>query len=144
MYYWPIPIFGFLDPPPPSTPVPLPLSGYSGYWNNPYTLYTAFNLPLDFASAFDMAGRITATVMAIAGPSIIYYYVAIRIGIMGFIWLAGFVMQKIGKAIPPNSATVVVVREGVAGYAGRRLGLPALPRFRMGAPVLGRRRKGIL
>ena len=79
--------------------------------------------------------RITATLLYIATPTIVTYYISGRIVIMCFLWLAGFVMQKIGKGIPPSTGGVVVVHEG-----GRRSsGLPSL-----GPSVLrggGRRRR---
>jgi hypothetical protein len=64
--------------------------------------------------------RITATLLYIATPTIITYYISGRIVVMCFLWLAGFIMQKIGKGIPPsNTSGGVVVMQG--GYRSNRL-----------------------
>jgi len=90
---------------------------------------------IDWTQYASPIARLTATLLYIATPTIITYYISGRIVIMCMLWLAGFVMQKIGKGIPPSTGGVVVVHDG-----GRRSsGLPSL-----GPSVLrggGRRRR---
>lgn len=95
--------------------------------------FTPFDLNPQFTTEFDLAwtpvmmsvGRITATLLNIATPQIVSYYISGRIIIMCALWFFGFVMQKIGKPIPNASGGVVVIREGrqSSGFGG----LPRLP-----------------
>lgn len=70
-------------------------------------------------------GRLTATLLSIATPQIVSYYIAGRIIIMCTLWFFGFVMQKIGKPIPNTSGGVVVVHDGANSRNWG--GLPRLP-----------------
>jgi hypothetical protein len=71
-------------------------------------------------------GSIVATLLTIATPQIISYYIAGRIIIMCTLWFFGFVMQKIGKPIPnATNGGIVVVHDGA--NSRNFGGLPKLP-----------------
>lgn len=94
-----------------------------------------------FSNAFlAQVGPIVATIVAFATPNVMKYYFAARIGIMAFMYIAGFVMKKIGSKIPENSPGAIIIREGIEGYGRQRFGLPRLPSsgIRIGG---GRRRR---
>ena len=92
---------------------------------------------IDFRTYASPIARLTATLLYIATPTIVTYYISGRIVIMCFLWLAGFVMQKIGRAIPPASGSsgITIIQGGIqTGNA-----LPSLgPRVLRGG---GRRRR---
>jgi hypothetical protein len=108
-------------------------------------LFEPLNLPnidlgsfeIDWAQYASPIARLTATLLSIATPRIVSYYISGRIVIMCMLWLAGFVMQKIGKPIPPGSSNNVLVNigssigrgEGIEGYIRNRnpSAFPKLP-----------------
>jgi len=91
---------------------------------------------IDWTQYASPIARLTATLLYIATPTIVSYYISGRIVIMCMLWLAGFVMQKIGKPIPPGGGGVLVNigssiarGEGIEGYVrGRNASaFPKLP-----------------
>jgi hypothetical protein len=89
-------------------------------------------------------GPVAATMMKFMTPRIIHMYIAFRIVLMCVLWFIGFVMQKIGKPIPPASdAHVINIGGANLGYSRYNWsGLPKLgppSGIRIGG---GRRRRG--
>jgi hypothetical protein len=118
-------------------PYPLSIGGYQEYWQpielSPVFLEDYFSV--NWPAYMQPIGRIAATLLYIATPSIITYWFSGRVVIMCFLWLAGFVMQKIGRPIPPIDSNNVLVNigssimrgEGVEGYVRRSSAFPKLP-----------------
>jgi len=103
----------FFDPLPPTTPTPMPISSLTSYFQ-PITLHQVFD-PVVFHSAFTDAffgsvGQIMATLWSIATPQILGTYVAIRVGILAYMFMAGFVMKRIGVPMRESSVTVMGVK----------------------------------
>jgi hypothetical protein len=118
-------------------PYPLSIGDYQGYWQpldlNPAFLGDYFNV--DWPAYMQPIGRIAATLLYIATPTIITYWFSGRVVIMCVLWLAGFVMAKIGRPIPPIDSSNVLVNigssimrgEGAEGYVRKSSAFPKLP-----------------
>jgi hypothetical protein len=105
-------------------------------WFTPLTLTPKFTLEFDtdWTATMRIVARLAATLLAIATPQIMNYYIAGRISITCVLWFFGFVMQKIGKPIPNTGQAVVVL--------GSRQNVPALPKLpSSGLRGGGRRRR---
>jgi len=114
-------------------PYPLSIGDYQDYWQ-PITLRNMFSgdyFNVDWPAYMQPIGRIAATLLYIATPTIITYWFSGRIVIMCVLWLAGFVMAKIGKPIPPTDNNNILVSigrgEGIEGYVRRNSAFPKLP-----------------
>jgi hypothetical protein len=130
----------------PVAPEPMNVGSFVD-WFTPIELHPVFTWDVassDWLHWFTtITGPVAATMMQFMTPRVIHIYIAFRILLMCVLWMFGFVMQKIGKPIPPASgAQVITVGGANLGYSRYNYGgLPKLPPsgIRMGG---GRRRRG--
>jgi hypothetical protein len=116
-------------------PHPLSIGDFQEFWQpinlSPIFLGEYFNI--NWINYMRPIGQIAATLLYIATPTIITYWFTGRVIIMCVLWLAGFVMQKIGKPIPPTDSNNILVSigrgEGIEGYIRNRnaSAFPKLP-----------------
>ena len=114
-------------------PRPLSIGEFQEFWQpidlHPVFLGEYFNI--NWLTYMQPIGRIAATLLYIATPTIITYWFTGRVVIMCILWLAGFVMAKIGKPIPPTDSNNILVSigrgEGIEGYVRRNSAFPKLP-----------------
>lgn len=107
-----------------NNPRPLDIGGYQSFWQ-PYELIPVFGdtyFEINWIEYMSPVGRIAATLLYIATPQIISYWFSARVMIMCVLWLAGFVMAKIGKPIPPSDSSNV----SVSVHYPTRKSLPSL------------------
>lgn len=117
-------------------PKPLEIGDYQGFWQ-PFDLMPMFGkeyFQVNWSTYMAPIGQIAATLLYIATPTIITYWFSARVIIMCVLWLIGFVMQKIGKPIPPTDSGNIIVGigssimrgEGAEGYVRRHSAFPSL------------------
>jgi hypothetical protein len=131
----------------PTVPEPLGAGAFVD-WFTPIDLSPVFTWDITSSDWFHwfttITGPVAATMMRFMTPRVIHIYVAFRILLMCVLWFFGFVMQKIGKPIPPASGAHVVTIGGAnLGFTRYNwTGLPKLPASGLRGGGGGRRRRG--
>ncbi len=102
-------------------------------WFIPIDLHPTFTWDITSSDWFvyftTIVGPVAATMMQFMTPRVIHMYIAFRILLMAVLWFIGFVMEKIGKPIPPASGAHTISIGG-ANFGSTRYnwtGLPKLP-----------------
>jgi len=113
-------------------------------WFSPIETHPVFTWDITESSWFywftTYTGPVAATMMQFMTPRIINMYIAFRIVLMCVLWFFGFVMQKIGKPIPPSNDS-----QPVGNIAYSRNYVHRLPKLGPSSGILrggGRRRRG--
>jgi hypothetical protein len=118
-------------------PYPLSIGRFQEFWQ-PFGLrpmWTTEYFHIDWLAYMSPIGRIAATILYIATPTIITYWFSGRVIIMCVLWLAGFVMSKIGRPIPPTDSSNILVNIGSSIMRGE--GIEGLVRKSSVFPKLG-------
>ena len=122
-----------ISAPPPPVTYTLPISGFTSYFA-PLSLTEKFTLSVPLTQIFTGGGPVAATIVSLVmQKQIVTTYIAVRLGLLAFIFIIDFTMTKIGRPLPRGSEVVIAGRH--TGYK-----VPKLPALGPGIGGGGRRR----